>query len=214
MKVIIYAGDDKKKGTVEIGRYLEKNFDVLLGIGVRFTLKAVDSKGKKQLIKNGITGLPAAIVNGKKDSALIGPTAIKSMLTKVLTSKQPGISKLGGSGGSQIQLSPEEEMREYQRSEMTKEKINRDKEDSNASNNTGQSMVQRANEFARAREATHKAQRGGNNKNGGNDRAGRRPDNVTSSPPAPLNDDDAMIARMLETSEDVEMDYEDEFNDF
>ena len=110
MKVTILAKDNNKKGNISLSEFLNNNLEKLLKLNFVFDFKIVREKDIKNLVKNGIIGLPAAIVNSKP---IIGYPEIK----KYFDTYSGNNDKIN-EDVEQFTISPEEELRMDQMSEM------------------------------------------------------------------------------------------------
>jgi hypothetical protein len=115
--VTILARDNDKPGNQELISFLEPNWEALLRSGLTFDLKIVEDKDVPDLIKKGIDKMPVAIMNDKQYASSID---IKMFLMKYL--QKPGTAQ------RRRTRDPEEEYREFYKSEMSFEAAEREQE--------------------------------------------------------------------------------------
>lgn len=191
----------------ELISFLKEKLDQLYSCGVIFDFHIVQECDKQQFVKStGITELPTCMVATRK---LVGPTEIKGALIKVLTT-----SHRPSTVPQRLRpKDPQEELREYQESMMTREAMARD--EAEGDNDDARVVMERdkatkLEQMSREREKMFARER--------NERPGaplkKRDDNVGQLGVVPSktktddiraavdkgNRDDMMLAQMLEES--------------
>lgn len=179
MIVKILAKDNDKPGNIELVEYLKVNLIKLLSKKFEFKFQIVEDKDRDELVKNNITGLPAAII-GKK--VVVGSEEI----IRVLSGYNTHVKK---------SLDPDESMREYYESEMTLEKAMADANEAEDGDEKTK-ILSKVNEEMERRNKEDKSRPAVS-------RRDNLPSPSVSLPPKnrhETNKDDDLLERMMETT--------------
>lgn len=119
--ITIIARDNDKPGNVELVEYLSANLEKLVREGCRFNFKIIEESSLKTLVDNGITKLPAAMVNKNK---FLGTSEIKTFLNSMVDGFKP-------IPDAQKPIPKEkeiEDIKDYFKEEMSMEAVEKEKE--------------------------------------------------------------------------------------
>jgi hypothetical protein len=183
VQVVIMARDNDKPGNRELIEFLKPNFETFLRAGLRFTFKIVEDADIPKLVQQGLDKLPLAMIDKKH---YMSSVEIKSVLLRYIATTKNKREK----------SVPEEEIREFYKSEMTFEAAERDadhEEKTDLMSKYQQEVQRRQETDSKAKKAAVQPKRKDNVEP---IKAEREPTGADMN-----NKDDTLLMRMMETSD-------------
>jgi hypothetical protein len=171
LQMEILAKNNSQPGNIQLVNYLRKNLTTLVKkANIRFKFTIIEKSDEKNIVKKGITNVPACISNNNVYS---GAGEIIEYLSELVTKmdERQSINKKQQGGAQQRLSSPEDEINDYFSKEMTMEAKKRDDQEDTGS-------PEKAMEKAKS-QAMHDME--SRNKRYSSTDSGKRSDNIRSS---------------------------------